>query len=177
MEMGITTSDVYITRKRRASSIEQDSQDARKRPSDGRNRRKMLRNRLSKTLPLSRSQINALPVVLGQLCHTIGLLAGETMMAMLCDPSTDISLIIRIKLYGKRLSVDAQSDAEIEAATVIYFAAIASALVNHDRKITKSSYERLLAFLSYFAKEKWIPGDLSDLFRVARRCCRARIGS
>ncbi len=111
-----------------------------------RNQRKaeILRRRLSEALPLDESQIDMLPAILGQLCHTIGLLAGETILALLQNPSTDISIIERTKRYGKDLSARAESSAEHEVATTIYYAAIASALAYHDLKITKFSYKKLL---------------------------------
>ncbi len=111
-----------------------------------RNQRKaeILRRRLSEALPLDESQIDMLPAILGQLCHTIGLLAGETILALLQNPSTDISIIERTKRYGKDLSARAESSAEHEVATTIYYAAIASALAYHDLKITKFSYKKLV---------------------------------
>jgi len=177
MEPGITTSDVYIRHKQQLSSVSQDIKGTHGGLSEKRKKTQMLNSRLAQTLPLDKSQIGALHVVLGELCHTIGLLAGGTILALLHDPSTDISLIVRIKRYGKRLFVRAGSEAEHEVATVIYLAAIASALVYHDVVITKSSYRKLVVFFSCFTKEKWIPRDLSDLLRVARKCCRARAKS
>ena len=174
MKKGTTTFGLAPERVQRLFDIGRDVRNVDGRL--GRNERKarMLRSRLMEPLPLDESQIGMLPAVLGQLCHTIGLLAGETVLALLQDASTDISLIERIKRYGKELSAGAESKAEDEVATTIYYAAIASALAYHDVRITKFSYKKLETFFSRLAKEKWVSKDLSGLFKIARKCCKGR---
>jgi len=137
----------------------------------------MLRRRLSETLPLDKSQVEMLPAVLGDLCHAIGLLAGETIISLVKNPSTDMSLIERIKRYGKELSARAESEAEHEVATAIYYAAIANALAFHDLRITKFSYKRLEMAFSRLVKEKWIPNELCVLFKVAGKYCKQKTKS
>lgn len=134
---------------------------------DNQNKNEMLHHLLRQALPLEKCQIDMLPAALGQLCHTIGLLAGETIFDLLQNPSTDISVIERIKKYGKGLSANAESKAEHDAATAIYYAAIAHALAFHDQRITKFSYKKLETSFSRLAKEKWITRDLSVLFKIA----------
>jgi hypothetical protein len=137
----------------------------------------MLRRWLSQTLPLDKSQTNMLPAVLGQLCHTMGVLAGETIVSLLHSPSTDISLIERIKQYGKELSSRAESKAEHEAATALYYAAIAHALVFHGERITRFSYKKLENSFSRLVKEKWISKELSVLFKIAGKYCKEKVKS
>lgn len=134
----------------------------------------MLHRWLSQTLPLDKSQTDMLPAVLGQLCHTMGLLAGETIVSLLRSPSTDISLIERIKRYSKELSSRAESKAEHEAATALYYAAIAHALVFHDERITRFSYKKLETSFSRLVKEKWISKELSVLFKIAGKYCKEK---
>jgi len=137
----------------------------------------MLYRSLSQTLPLDKSQIDMLPPTLSQLCRSIGLLAGETITEFLSNPSTDISAIERIKRYSKELSDRAESKAEHEVATAIYYAAIAHALAFHGERITRFSYEKLQASFTRLVREKWIPRDLSGLFKTAGKCCKERAKS
>lgn len=134
----------------------------------------MLRRRLRGTLPLDKSQVEMLPAVLSHLCHTIGLLAGETNMDLLLNPDTDIYLIKRVKDYYKKLSRHAESEVEYETAKAVYFAAIASALVFHKLRITKFSYKNLKSLFASLLKKKWIPRDLAVLFNDARKYCKKK---
>lgn len=132
----------------------------------------VLRSWLAQPLPLDKSQIEMLPAVLGRLCHTIGLLADETIATLLRDPSTDIALIERVKQYGKRSSTRAKSETEYEVATAIYYAAIAHALAFHGSRITSFSYKRLQTAFCRLTRESWISDELSILFKVAAKYCR-----
>ena len=137
----------------------------------------MLSRSLSQPLPLDKSQIDMLPSALGQLCHSIGLLAGETISELLNNPSTDIAAIKRLKYYSKELSAQAKSTAENDVAIAIYYASIAHALVFHDRRITRFSYERLESSFRCLVYEIWISKDLSILLKAAGRYCKKKAGS
>ena len=130
---------------------------------------------LSRTLPLDKSQLDMLPSTLSQLCHSIGLLAGETITEQLSNPSTAVSSIERIKRYSKELSARAESKAEHEVAIAIYYAAIAHALAYHSERITRFSYKKLEVSFIRLNKEKWIPKNLSILFKIAGKYCKEKI--
>jgi hypothetical protein len=134
----------------------------------------ILARSLSQPLPLDKSQIDMLPSTLSQLCHSIGLLAGETISELLSNPSTDIAAIKRIKRYSKELSAQAESAAENDVAIVIYHASIAHALVFHGRRISRFSYERLESSFSCLLREDWISRDLFVLLKAAVKCCREK---
>ena len=137
----------------------------------------MLCRSLSQPLPLDKSQIDILPSTLGQLCHSIGLLAGETISELLSNPSTDIAAIRRIKRYSKQVSAQAKSTVENDVAIAIYYAAIAHALVFRDRRITRFSFERLENSFSCLVKKRWISGDLSVLLKAASKYCEEKARS
>ena len=137
----------------------------------------LLSRSLSQPLPLDKSQMDMLPSALGQLCHSIGLLAGETISDLLNNPSTDIAAIKRIKRYSKELSAQAKSTVENDVAIAIYYASIAHALVFHDRRITRFSYKRLESSFSCLVKEEWISKDLSILLKAAGKYCKKKAGS
>ena len=172
-----TTHDMNVEQLRRLFHIGSDmNKSVRKR---GRTHQKadLLSRSLSQPLPLDKSQMDILPSALGQLCHSIGLLAGETISELLSDPSTDIAAIKRLKHYSKELSAQATSTAENDVAIAIYYASIAHALVFHDRRITRFSYERLENSFRCLVREKWISRDVSILLKAAGRYCKKKAGS
>jgi hypothetical protein len=162
---------------RRLLNIGRDMKKPNGRIDDNQHKTEMLYSSLSQTLPLDKSQIDMLPSTLSQLCHSIGLLAGETITELLSNPSTDISSIERIKHYSKKLSAQAESKAEHEVATAIYYASIAHALVYHSERITRFSYEKLEASFTRLVKEKWIPKNLTILFKIASKYCKEKAKS
>ena len=134
----------------------------------------LLCHSLSQPLALEKSQIDMLPAALGQLCHSLGLLAGDTISQMLSNPSTDIAAIKRIKRWSKDLSTQAKSAVENDVAIAIYYASIAHALVFHKQRITRFSYEKLEGSFSCLAKEEWISKDLSVLLKTAGNYCNEK---
>jgi hypothetical protein len=143
---------------------------------DSKQRADLLCHSLSQPLPLEKSQIDMFPSALGQLCHSLGLLAGGTISEMLSNPSTDITTIKRIKRWSKELSTQAKSTAENDVAIAIYYASIAHALIFHDQRITRFSYEKLESSFSCLLKEEWISKDLSVLLRTAGKYCKEKAG-
>jgi hypothetical protein len=93
---------------------------------------------------------------------------------LLYNPETDIILLRKVKDYGKKLSGNAKSQVEYQVANTVYFAAIASALVFHDRRITKFSYKNLEGYFRRLDRENWIPESLRRLFTKAREYCSVR---
>jgi hypothetical protein len=169
--------DINPEQLRRLFSIGRDTKKSDGRKGRSQQKADMLCRSLSQPLPLDKSQIDMLPSTLGQLCHSIGLLAGETISELLTNPSSDIAAIRRIKRYSKGLSAQAKSTAENDVAIAIYYAAIAHALVFHDRRITRFSFERLESSFSCLVKEKWISKDLSVLLKAAGKCCKEKARS
>jgi hypothetical protein len=135
----------------------------------------LLSDRLNDTLPLYYSTKEKTDSWLKRLGQTIAALAGEPIGKLLRDPKTDISIVRMTKDYGRKLSTSAKSEAEHHTANTIYYAAIAHALVYHDLKITKLSYEDLQQSFCQLSKEDWIPKDLRDLFAKASEYSKERV--
>jgi len=135
----------------------------------------MLSDRLSDTLPLYYSTNQKPASKLRRMGQTIAALAGEPVGKLLQDPETDIAIIRMTKDYGRKLSASAKSETEHHAANTIYYAAIAHALVYHDLKITKYSYEDLQQSFCQLSKEDWIPRDLRELFAKASEYCKVSV--
>jgi hypothetical protein len=157
--------------------IGRDTKDSDQQKGLSRQKADMLSRSLSQPLPLDKSQIDVLPSALGQLCHSIGLLAGEAIGELLSNPSTGIAAVRKIKHYSKQLSAQAKSTAENDVAIVMYYAAIAHALVFHGHRITRFSFERLDNSFSCLIKERWISRDLSVLLKAASKYCKEKARS
>jgi hypothetical protein len=145
--------------------------------SDEMSKRDLLEFRLAQNLPLDRKQLNQLPEVLSQLCQTMGQLTGDVVGEILQRPSSDLGTIRRLKKQAKYWAARAGSKDEHDTAAVIYYAAIAHALVFHDRQITQFSHQALVAQYSRLIAWRWMPEDLVVLFKLARAHCREKIAA
>lgn len=137
----------------------------------------LLQDRLSETLLAGSLKGSPLSKELTQLCYISGIAAGESIRNLLINPRTDIELIKKIREHGKSLSQSTQIDIAHDTANTIYYAAIAHALIYHNIKITKFSYEELEKSLDVFTRTDWISTDLLDLFSKAVKYCHGQLNN
>jgi hypothetical protein len=135
----------------------------------------LLQDRLAETLPFELSKKSLSKEVLDRLSQIRALVIGEPIRNLLNNPETGIGLIKQIKDYSKRLSRNAASEAEHDTANAIYYAAIASALVFHDIKISKYSYKSLHESFSKLINEEWIPKEITQMFVRTCELCQQNI--
>lgn len=109
--------------------------------------------------------------VLKQPCHGSSDGAGRALSQLLMNPQTDLAMVRTLKDYAKALSLSDAQGPEHTAAIAVYYAAIASALVFHGRKITRHSYETLRGAFSQLAEKNWLPREMKELFRRGREAC------
>jgi hypothetical protein len=98
----------------------------------------------------------------------------QTLGDSLLGSETNLEVIKTLKDYGKELVRSGGSEVRKAAATVIYYGAIASALLFHDRKITQHSYAKLEEAFADLEQKDWIPPELQDLFLRALAACQER---
>lgn len=134
----------------------------------------LLNDSLAETLPSETSKDGFVAENLSHLCQVPGLLTGKSIRNLLNHPQTNISLIKKVRDYGKKLSKCATSENEREIANVIYYVAIASALVFHNLRITKFSYGTLKKTFSKLVKNSWLTPDVAQLFTKAHRVCQSK---
>ncbi len=137
----------------------------------------LLREQLSCVLPRSMLLFDALVMMMGRLGCDVRSLSGRSLLEVLRNPQSDIGLLQAIKDCSKKLSFGLESKTEAALATTIYYAALASALVYHDRKITQYSYDALDESFGTFAAKKWIGPELAELFARARNICGEKRGA
>jgi hypothetical protein len=144
--------------------------------STGRGPGEILMEMLTLELPLGPAVPDSLPAVLNRPCDEMLGVARQTLRDLLLDSKTDLAVIKTLKDYGKKLVRRGGPEAKQAAATVIYYAAIASALVFHAHKITQHSCQTLREAYAELEQKPWVPPELKDLFRRAKAACHQRKG-
>jgi len=89
----------------------------------------------------------------------------------LVDPKTDLSTILRIKDHAKQSASEKLPPARHTVAITIYYAAIASAMLFHDRKITTYSHETLAEGIGKLLGNPWMPEPMIEHLKNARKAC------
>jgi len=133
----------------------------------------LLRDRLARPLTFEREAIDALPPALGAMCRELIALANRSLGEVLLDSRSELNVLEAVKEYGKRLAARLNDGREHTAALAIYYAAIAGALVFHNRRITRHTCESLTRAFGTLAGKSWVPQDLAALFAEAQRVCQA----
>ncbi len=99
--------------------------------------------------------------------------SGQTLLEMVCETSTAVETLRRLKELGKRLAADSPSEAHRDAARVLYHAAVAAAYAYHGENASSRPIESRLALYEDLAAA--LGGQpLGSVFREAvERCQRA----
>jgi len=134
----------------------------------------LLRDRLAETLSLYDVESAELSKRQTRMSQAIADLAGEPIGRLLLNPKTDLSILRRIKDHGRKLSEAARSVPERHVTNTVYYAAIASAIVHCDTRITAHAFNGLTISFSMLGQEQWIPKAFARLFSKAARICQDR---
>ena len=131
----------------------------------------LLRARLSGTLPLETAVVEDLPAIAGRLCEDLFPLRGKPLGDALLDKETSLAVLERIKDYGKKLAGRKDRETEHAVGIAIYFAAIASALLFHDKRITSYGHQALTEAFGTLIEKRWVAPELVRHFSKARKLC------
>jgi len=134
-------------------------------------RAELLLDALASKLPIDPALLESLPDVLQPLSEELQSVSGLPLGKLLQNPQTKITLIRNIKDFAKELGTSANDEIKRDVALAIYFAAIASALLFHNVKISEYTYKQLEQSFKTLSKHDWMPPNLSRLFKKARRYC------
>jgi len=116
-----------------------------------------------------------LPDILAAACKKLKPFTGCSFKEPLLDPETDPLVLRAIKDLHKQRAESAATELEREVAAIIYYAAIASALVHHNIRITKFSYKDLGQSFAELRESKWLSSDIENLFGNAREQCAKHV--
>ena len=106
----------------------------------------------------------SLTSTLSHIPQLLDVLSDRTIKQLLSDPKTELSVIHKIKDFAKQLSSSSGNKVEHDVANVIYYAAIAHALIYHKERITSFSDKELRKSFLKLGKESWIIKSLVELF-------------
>jgi hypothetical protein len=132
----------------------------------------VLQDILARPLPRDRPIPDSLRAVLKRPRDEVFATPGQTISDLLTKAETDLGVIKAIRDFGKELRRRTGPETQKAAATAIYYAAVASAVVFHQRKITRHSYAKLQKAYEDLEQKKWIPSDLKRLFKKAKEACQ-----
>lgn len=130
---------------------------------------------LHRDIVLDPADPNSIPAAVGRPCNELLGTADRNIHDLLLARDTDAAVLRLLKDYGKalvRLAEDREADSS--AAKAVYYAAIASALVFHQQKITRHSFKRLQESFAALQEKPWTPPELKDVFRRAQTFCEGR---
>lgn len=129
---------------------------------------------LSQSLPMDRAAAELLPELFRPFCRSMGLVTDEPVLGLLLNPGTPQELLGRIKQGAKTMMGEAVLESQRDAAGVVYYAAIAAALIRHGQRITGLPYSQLGYTLGRLKDRKWIPSELRGLFQEACKICKQK---
>lgn len=129
---------------------------------------------LTVALPSTAPRIESVPEIIRRACIRPWAQQGAFSLA---DPGLGLAAIRGIKEQAKILAQEAGAGPRCEVATVLYFTAIASALVFHSTAITKSSSAKLRRSFSDLRAMTWLPEDIVKLLDRASETCDAQNAS
>jgi len=99
---------------------------------------------------------------------------ATTIAQLLLGERSGLGVLCEIKEFAKRLARRNKAEPGHSVATAIYYAAIASALLHHGRKITAHSHRSLEASFLRLMAEPWLPAALYEHLGQACRFCGGR---
>ena len=134
-------------------------------------RSEMLEDLLAESLSNISHNQSLISKHLDSFCDISGLTESVSLRALLFCSDTDISILQKIRKQGKTLLHQAKTPEMQDVATTLYYAAIASALVFHNEKISKLSKDKIWQTLSILSEATWQPSDLVKLFKRAQKYC------
>lgn len=134
----------------------------------------LLRDQFSAQMPKGSFPSDSILMMMGRMGLDVSSLGGKSLGDVLLDRQCDMDLLLAVKDCGKRLSRTLTAEAKKVIATTIYYAAIAGALLYHDKKITGYSYLELGKSLDKLIEKKWMTPELAEMLSLARDVCKDR---
>jgi len=135
---------------------------------------KLLQDMLANEPPLHPTMPGSVPAVLNRPCDELLPAAGRSMCDLLTGSKTDPAVITTLKDYAKELVRRGALQTQKAVGIVIYYAAIANALVFQGKRITTHPYENLREAYTELKGKPWISKELKGLFQKAGDVCGRR---
>jgi len=133
----------------------------------------LLNDRLAQPFVVDRDSKRGMPassraprqITTAELTGTIG--------DVLREPNVTASTLEKLKEFGRKLFSEGMTPPQRDVGLTIYYGAIANALVHHDLRITRLSFQELRQSLAALVDKEWMPTDFKSLFREAYQTCES----
>jgi hypothetical protein len=129
-----------------------------------------LRDALAESIPLECPE--SVHPLLKCLCRELLPLSGQSQGQLLVGQKTELETLEKIKNYHKYIIASSEDQVEKETSGVIYYAAIASALIHYNSRISQHPFEQLAAYFATLLEKKWIISEITELFNQAIAICQ-----
>lgn len=123
------------------------------------------RSEANSPLPTQAADAPGLRRLLAELCHGHGQ-SSDLVLDTVCDPETPLEVLRGVKELAKKLVSAATTDPQRHAATILYHAAIASAVAHHGTNISSRPLAARLDLYEHLA-ERLAEEPLGRVFLVA----------
>lgn len=127
---------------------------------------------MASKLPPDPADPDSSPAVFNKPCHNSSIPSGQTVQELLLGETTSLAGLSSLKDYAEELARSGVPRVKRAAATVLYYAAIASALIFQNARIAKQSYRELREAYTKLGQKSWIPSELKEMFREAGNMCQ-----
>ena len=161
-------SKVNLTRLRR---LLQEGEEDQARIDPAEERSWALSDCLADALPFDADELAEVHPNVRRLLEGLPRLKGEALGDLVFNPASSIADLEAAKDYAKQAGTTAHNEYASEAARVVYYAAIAAALVFHEKKISQYSHAQLQAYFASLIEKEWIVVELRELFTKAQNVC------
>ena len=95
-------------------------------------------------------------------------IVDDPLGVLLTRTGVELGVLAAIKDYSKEQVVSAKTQEQTDVATVLYYAAIASALIHHQQSISRTPGKQLEQAFTQLARRVWLPTDLVTFFKQAK---------
>jgi hypothetical protein len=140
-------------------------------PNETARRARLLQEQLAEKGPASGSLVRSGSQLLDRIQEKALVALSRPMKELLSDDRISLDTLEDIKTCYKRWSEKASDKRMQRVYTVLYFAALARALVSHHRRITRHSNAYLVHSFEVLGGEPWMDPALRELFRKAQQVC------
>ena len=131
----------------------------------------LLHERLADKCPVARPHGQSQSWLLDHLEEQTILAVNGSVGQVLADAQAGLEILRDIKNCYKAWTSRTTDKREQRVYTVIYFAAVARALVSHGRRITRSPIGYLIHSFQVLAGEPWMASPLRELYLKAQQAC------
>ncbi|MBN1506402.1 MAG: hypothetical protein JW955_06130 [Sedimentisphaerales bacterium] len=131
----------------------------------------LLQEQLAEKCPVSRP-VQSGSGLIDEVQDKVCLRLSRPIQAVLSDDRTSLDTLRDIKDRYKKWAEKASNKKMQRVYATIYFAAIARALIAHNKRITRHSPAYLAQSFQVLADEPWMAPTLKELYRQAQQACQ-----